>query len=131
MERNYKPIVEIQIGFAYFIARKLTFTEPIFIAKLLANPSSDFLHHTRSDWLPCHPSHTIGGIRDRRFQFLLYGQTSGQECVLQRATSAIEDDMRRRPSRSIRCMPHCRRLFSACFSAAAPCEKSKQGLTPT
>ena len=47
MERNYEPIVEIQIGFAYFIARKLTFTEPIFIAKLLANPSSDFLHHTR------------------------------------------------------------------------------------
>ena len=23
----------------------------------------------RSDWLPCHPSLTIGGIRDRRFQF--------------------------------------------------------------
>ena len=35
-------------GFAYSIARKLTFTEPIFIAKLLANPSSDFLHHTVS-----------------------------------------------------------------------------------
>jgi len=46
MERNYEPIVEIQIGFAYSIARKLTFTEPIFIAKLLANPSSDFLHYT-------------------------------------------------------------------------------------
>jgi hypothetical protein len=24
----------------------------------------------RSDWLPCHPSQSIGGIRDRRFQFL-------------------------------------------------------------
>ena len=35
-------------GFAYSIARKLTFTEPIFIANLLANPSSDFLHHTVS-----------------------------------------------------------------------------------
>jgi hypothetical protein len=47
MERNYVPIMEIQIGFAYSIARKLKFTEPVFIAKPLANPSSDFLHHTR------------------------------------------------------------------------------------
>jgi hypothetical protein len=46
MERNYEPIVEIQIGFAYSIARRLAFTEPIFIAKLIANPLSDFLHHT-------------------------------------------------------------------------------------
>jgi hypothetical protein len=46
MERNYEPIMEIQIGFAYSIARKLTFTEPIFITTLLANPSSDFLHPT-------------------------------------------------------------------------------------
>jgi len=24
----------------------------------------------RSDWLPCHPSQSIGGIHDRRFHFL-------------------------------------------------------------
>ena len=41
----------------------------------------------RPDWHPCHPSLTIGGIHDRRFHFVLSGQTSGQECVLQRATS--------------------------------------------
>ena len=33
----------------------------------------------RSDWHPCHPSLTIGGIRDRRFQFctLLADQRHG------------------------------------------------------
>jgi hypothetical protein len=35
----------------------------------------------------CHPSLTNGGIHDRRFHFVLYGQTIGQECVLKRATS--------------------------------------------
>ena len=47
------------------------------------------------------------------FSSLLYGQTSGQECVLHRATSATEADMRRRPSLPIRWMHHCRRLFIA------------------
>ena len=55
-------------------------------------------------------SQSIGGIRDRRFQFLLYRQTSGQECVLQRATFATVADMRRRPSLSIRWKHHCRLL---------------------
>ena len=59
------------------------------------------------------PSLTIGGIRDRRFQFLLYRQTSAQECVLQRTTSATGADIRRRPSLPIRWRPHCRRLFIA------------------
>ena len=45
-ERDSARIVVIQSGFAYFIARKLAFTEPFLIAKLLANPSSDFLRHT-------------------------------------------------------------------------------------
>ena len=39
----------------------------------------------RLDQHPCCPSLTIGGIRDRRFQFFLYALTSGHECVLQRA----------------------------------------------
>ena len=85
----------------------------------------------RSDWLPCHHSQSIGGIRDRRFQFLLYRQTSGQECVLQRATSATGADMRRRPSLSIRWMPPCRRLFSIHFSVASTFANSKPDLTPT
>ena len=85
----------------------------------------------RSDWLPCHPSQSIGGIRDRRFQLLLYRQTSGQECVLQRATFATVADMRRRPSLPIRWMHHCRRLFSEYFLTRLTCENSKQGLTPT
>jgi hypothetical protein len=26
----------------------------------------------RSDWLPCHPSQSIGGIHDRRFHFFTF-----------------------------------------------------------
>ena len=46
-ERNAEAIVEIQTCLAYSIARKLAFTKPFFIAKLLINQSFDFLHHTR------------------------------------------------------------------------------------
>ena len=65
----------------------------------------------RSDWLPCHPSLTIGGIRDRRFHFLPLRTTSSQDCVLKRATSATVADMRRRPLPSIRWTHLCRRLL--------------------
>ena len=53
------------------------------------------------------------------FSSLLYGQTSGHECVLQRATFATGADMRRRPSLPIRWMHYCRRLFSE-YSVPAP-----------
>ena len=50
---------------------------------------------------------------DRRFHFFTSATASGQEGVLQRATSATVADIRRRPSISIRWMHHRRRLFSA------------------
>ena len=67
----------------------------------------------RSDWHPCHPSLTNGSIRDHRFHFVLYSQTSGQECVLQRATFAAVRDMRRRWRLSLNWKPSYRRLFNA------------------
>ena len=36
----------------------------------------------------CHPDLTVGGIRDRRFQFFTYATASGQVRVLKRATFA-------------------------------------------
>lgn len=51
-------------------------------------------------------------------------QTSGQECVLQRAAFATGADMRRRPSLSIRWKHHCRRLFNlelSCVPFLLPC----------
>ena len=44
---------------------------------------------------------------------VLYSQTSGQECVLQRATFATVRHMRRRWCLSLSWKPHYRRLFNA------------------
>ena len=65
------------------------------------------------NWLPCHHGGQTRRPCSRYLTSLLHRQTSNQECVLQRATSIQEADMRRRWHLSPNWKPRYRRLFSA------------------
>ncbi|MCY2982005.1 MAG: hypothetical protein NTY15_00015 [Planctomycetota bacterium] len=85
--------------------------------------TSNFILRSRADGDPTGfhaiPASQSAASMTAVFSSLLYRQTSGQECVLQRAAFATGADMRRRPSLSIRWKHHCRRLFSEYFCSIA------------